>query len=859
MSKPDQSADAISLAEAAAQLGVHPRTIARAIARGEITAIRQGRNLEISRASLAHFGTRKRGRGRPLHIAPSAPPAPLTSFIGREQLVSEVSQLLQQKRARFFTLTGPGGVGKTRLALQVLERTVGHFSGGGAFVPLAAVTDPALVMPAIARTLGLPATGERAAAEQVQQALARAPFLLVLDNLEQVRDAGPALAAVVAACPDLAVLVTSRVRLMVAGEHCLPVPSLTLPAELSLVRDDGTGSLPPSLTQAESVRLFVERARAVVPEFALSPENGSDVAAICRRLDGVPLALELAAARVRHLQLSDLRDRLDSALPLLVGGPHDAPLRLQTMRTAIAWSYNLLTPAQQAFFRSLAVFVGGFEADAVVALQQRLNTAEPMHGDVARQQGDVPPAVLELLSVLIDHSLLQIMPAPVEHPGSATRYAFLETIREFGLEQVVAEGEEERLRSAHAAWCLDLARQSDILADGPARAAWFARLEREHVNFRAALSWYLEQQDHAAGFEVICALAWFWTSRGYLHEAMRWVRSFLGLPGSITHPLRGAVLREAGNIAHWCGDTATAVTNCDEALAQFQAMEDQPGIKYTLRVRASVAIEQGDAGTAARLLAASANIPSPSGGIAAAWDAAFEHYLQGRLGAAIGRTAEALQAFALAAAAFGAINDREYVAASRCQQAAAYCELGHIPRAREAYRDGLAIASELDQPYWMAFALAGAAYLALQANRRTQAVRLYAIARHFLEDTGLSWPDDAISRALSQQLAHAPAAVPAGTRQEIRERALHEAMSVLADDADGAGAHEGPLSDLTPREREVLVRLAQGLTDKEIAHALGMSRHTAINHVAAIRRKLGVPTRTAAAAAAAQLGAAASA
>jgi non-specific serine/threonine protein kinase len=842
--RPERPAGTVSLAEATVLLGVHERTVRRAIAHGEILASKHGRALAISQASLERYASRDGARPRVPH-APAAPPQPLSSFIGREQLVADLSRRLRHAPTRLLTLTGPGGVGKTRLALQVHERTAAAFPDGSAFVSLAAVTDPALVLPTIARTLGLVPREERTGAEQVPQVLARAQLLLVLDNLEQVRAAGPELAELVGACPGLVVLVTSRVRLHVAGESCVPVPPLTLPPAGAPLSGSEEGATLRALSQSDAVRLFVERARAVVPEFELTSENGTDVAAICRRLDGVPLALELAAARLRHLQLADVRSRLDSVLPLLVGGPRDAPLRLQTMRSAIAWSYDLLTPSHQALFRSLAVFVGGFTAEAVAALQPQLVTSGLVddHGDP--QQGEDSP-VLEGVSTLIDHSLLHVLPAAVPRSQPTTRYGLLETIREYGLEQLVAAGEEERVRAAHASWCLDLVRQNDTLGAGPLRDAWFARLEQEQLNLRAALAWSLDQQDAAAGFTLVRALAWFWTSRGYLPEAMGWARAFLALPTGLTHPLRGEVLRETGNIAHWLGETATATSFYQEALAHFQVMDDPLGIKYTLRQLGSVAIEQGDIGAATRYLAASAALPSPPANSFAAWDRAFERYLAGRLAMASGHAARALQEFAVAATAFAAINDREYVAASRCQQAAAYGALGEWAEARTAFRDGLTIAIALDQPYWIVRGLTGAAYLALQANQQSRAVRLYTAARHLVADTGLGWPDDAVSTQLAFQLAHLAVAGTPGTSQEARRRALHEALAVLADDVSRAENPSGSPFGLTPREREVLALLARGLTDKEIAAALQIARHTAANHVASVRRKLGVPTRAAA-------------
>jgi excisionase family DNA binding protein len=839
---------ALSVAAAATLLGVHERTVRRVIARGEILAIKHGRALSISRASLERYAERahtlRRGRNvqRP-HAAPVEPP---TSFVGRDQLVIDLSRRAHLATDRLMTLTGPGGVGKTRLALRVLERAAPSFPDGVAFLPLASVTDPTLVMPTIARALGLAPTAERTPAEQVQRALAEAQLLLVLDNLEQVRESGPEIAALAGACPGLVILVTSRVRLHVAGEQCVAIPPLALPDGSQARGENGDGSLT-SIAQSEAVRLFVDRARAAAPDFALTPANVRDVAAICHRLDGLPLALELAASRLRHLHLPDLLVRLDRTLPLLRDGPRDAPPRLQTMRAAIAWSYDLLTPHQQALFRWLAVFVGGFEGDAGAAVAERQIAPDPLNHPAVEGSATDSGALLDGLSALVDHSLLQLgsSASSPRHTRGATRYAILETVREFGLERLVSEGEEAQVRDAHADWCLALATNAANGLGGHAQAARFDRLEQEQPNFRAALAWLLAREDSNRGLPLVRSLAWFWTSRGYLREAAQWTSAFLHLPRAVADPARGWVLLEQGTIAHWLGDAEAAVRHDEAALAHFLAVGDQPGVGYARRSLGSIAIDRGALDAAAACLAASDAILMTRG---TPWDAAFSLFLAGRLAMAHSQPAAAIQHFADATSSFGAIGDLEYVAAARCRQATAFMHLDDLDQARRAFRDGLVLAQELALPYWMAWGLMGAASLALAADRRSLASRLHAAVSRLVEETGLSWPDDMAGVAPEALGAHPARALASASPQAALGLALREAMAFLADDEDSAGQPETPLGQLTPREREVLTLLAQGLTDKEIAEALKISRNTAVNHVAAIRRKLGVPSRAAAAA-----------
>ena len=834
MPDPEAPSEFVSLQEATIQLGVHERTVRRAISRGELSASKHGRSLAITRASLdryVHRHDRSHGH-RFRHLTRVAPPVSLTSFIGRDQLIDELCTRVQREPARLITLTGPGGVGKTRLVLQVLERAAPTFPDGAVFVPLADVTDPGLVVPAIARALGLPPAEERSPRAQLQQALVQTRLLLVLDNLEQVRGAGSEIATLVAACPGVVILVTSRVRLQVTGERCVPVLPLTLPR--------GAESLG-AMSQREAVRLFVERARAVIPDFTLTHANAMDIAAICHHLNGLPLALELAAARMRHLQTADLRSRLDRALPLLTGGPLNAPARLQTMRGAIAWSYDLLAPAEQTLFRWLAVFAGGFAFDAIASVAGRLS--RPSTSSVAQpgqQELLDPDALLERLSALVDQSLVQVVTTS-DHGQVApfTRYTLFETVREYGLEQLSAHGEEVRVRDAHAAWCVELAAQANHELTGPAQSHWFHRLELELGNFRTALTWMLAQGDGAQGLALVRGLAWFWTSRGYLQEGAQWTAAFLGLPTAADSPERGWVLLDAANIANWQGDHVAAVTHGQAGLTLFQTAADQFGIGLARRLLGSVALDQGMLDEAAAHLAASEVMLLAVG---TEWDAAFARYLAGRLATARGQTAIATEHFDEAARAFGAFGDREYVAAARCQQAAVLLRQGHVLPARQAYREGLALAQELAQPRWMAWGLAGAAALALQGEHRALASRLIAVATQLIAETGQHPLDDQVSELVMEQLGLPAPTLVEAVRHEALRRALAEALAVLQQE----DAEITSLKDLTPREREVLALLTQGHTDKEIAVILHIAGHTAVNHVAAIRRKLGVPSRASA-------------
>src|SRR5215469_4197256 len=434
-------------------------------------------------------------------------PTSLTPLVGREQEIAAVCALLWRPEVRLVTLTGTGGVGKTRLALEVAAAMNAAFADGICFVTLAALTDPELVLPTIAQSLGVREQGSRPLLDSLKDHLREQQLLLVLDNFEQVARAAPVVADLLAATPRLHVLVTSRASLHLSGEHEFVVPPLALP---------DVQNLPPfeRLTEYESTRLFTERARAVQSGFALTEENAAAVAAICQQVDGLPLTIELAAGRTKLFSPQALLPRLKSRLKLLVGGARDRPLRQQTLRGTIAWSYSLLEEDEKILFRRLAVFVGGCTLEAAEA--------------VCNAHADLEIDVLDAVTGLVDKSLL----GQETQADGEPRLLMLETIREYALERLEASGEAEAVRRQHATFFLQEVMEAEPKIRSAEEARWRKRLEVEQDNLRAALGFTLESQEAEMGLQLAGALLPFWRVSSQDREGRSWCELVLAQPGA---------------------------------------------------------------------------------------------------------------------------------------------------------------------------------------------------------------------------------------------------------------------------------------------------------------------------------------
>jgi predicted ATPase len=495
-----------------------------------------------------------------------------TPLVGREDEVQAASTLLRRPGVRLLTLTGTPGIGKTRLALQVATELSGDVADGVHFVPLAPIRDPALVLTTITHAFGLRELGNQPAIELLTTYLRDRHLLLVLDNFEQVIAAAPLLAQLLEVCPELKLLVTSREVLHLRAEHQFPVPPLALP---DLKRLPDSKSLP----QYAAVNLFLQRARAVKPDFQLTPENAACIAEICARLDGLPLAIELAAARIKLLSPQALLARLDRRLQLLTGGAHDLPERQRTLRNTIEWSYELLHVEEQRLFRRLAAFVGGCQLSAAEAL--------------CRALGEEVPTVFEGITSLIDKSLLQ----QVEQEEDESRLLMLETIREYGLERLEASGEAEAMRRQHATFFLAMAEEAYPKAHSAEQSTWLRRLEADHDNLRAALRWTLERQEAQMGLRLGGALHTFWKACNHDSEGRSWLAQVLAQPGAKARTIaRAKALRGLGLLAFTQGDFPEAHRLLEESVSVGREMgaAGKFDLANALHRLAQVALLQGN-------------------------------------------------------------------------------------------------------------------------------------------------------------------------------------------------------------------------------------------------------------------------
>jgi predicted ATPase/DNA-binding XRE family transcriptional regulator len=641
---------------------------------------------------------------RPPSLSPANLPAEVTPLIGRERDAAEVRRRLLRDDTRLVMLVGPPGIGKTRLVLRVAADIHDCFDDGVFFVPLASITSPELVPPTILQTLGLKESGRQSPLDHLSDYLSDKLLLLVLDNLEQVIAVAPMIAKLLAACPLLKILATSRVALRVRAERQFHVPPLSLP--------DPT-HLPPlqELKQYPALALFVERAQAVQPDFSLTEANAATVAHLCHRLDGLPLAIELVAARVRLLSPAEILRRLGGRFLLQSNGLRDIDERQRTLHNAIEWSYNLLTGDEQMLFVRLAVFVGGWT----------LAAAESVCGNGA--SGLTTP-VLDLLAWLVNKSLVV-----QREINGESRFTMLETIREYALECLARSGEEETIHRRHAAHYLRLAGAAEPELIGMQQATWLDRLEREYGNLRAALEWALDSSDVATAAQLCGSLWHFWAMRGHLDEGRRWLEHTLRLGteggAGLLPSVRAMLLNGEGSLAYYQGDHAAAQLLFEQGLALAQEAGDKWGMAFALDGLGAQATSRGDYDRASAFSEQSLTLSREIGDD---WLSGITLINLGELARLCGDDARATRLYEESLALLRRVGDRLFVAIALGDLGQVAHDQRRYDQARAIHQESLELCRKLGSQRGIALCLEKLAGIAAERGQPERAARLLGAA-----------------------------------------------------------------------------------------------------------------------------------
>ena len=744
--------------------------------------------------------------------APGRLPRPRTSFVGRESELAQARHLLGHNR--LLTLTGPGGCGKTRLSIALAARVMGAFPEGVRFVPLAAISDASLVPVSIAQGMGLQDSRDGPLLEHLSGYLGDRKLLLVLDNFEHVLAAGEFVQELLAGSTQLRILVTSRSPLHLSGEQEFPVPALRVP-------EPGREPLVTAVAACESAQLFAARAAALAPGFAIDEQNTGAIAGIVERLDGLPLAIELAAARVKLLPPPAILARLEDSLGLLVSGGRDAPDRQRTLRATIAWSYDLLSEAARRLLAAASVFRGGISLESIEAV-----CAEALH---------LGMPVLDALQQLVDHSLLRLVVPSAPVP----RYAMLETVREFAAGRLSTMPDAAAIRAAHAA---QFGRLAKDLARPP---CWPASdgldlLELEHDNFRVALDWY-RRQDPSAALRLANRLTAFWSARGHFSEGRQRLGELLELVPD-DDPERMDALSGAAWLATDQGDRASAIPLLDESIERARATHDVVREATALYYRGRAKQIIGDPAGGRADIERAWELQTGGGGAdlaAALWWAGAAAMFEDDLGVAIER-------FERCAELSGALGLPAIEARALQLLGVSRLELGDLHGAKSALGKGVPAIADIGDRFAIPVGLSALAGLAAKAGRPRAALRLAGAAAAY-EEVNQTYRPQKIRAFLDAWLAPARTTVGAAAAKlfdEGRGLAPGQAIALGLDDKPEDRWPGGPSANLTRREREVAALVATGLTNREIAGQLYLSVRTVEVHVDHILSKLGFRTRT---------------